>query len=373
MTQEELEETTPAEPTPEPTPNPEEPADPELGITLPDDAGAVEELSDGDRLLGFDADGNPVTATAEQVKTFATEGFVSTEAMEEALAGKMNAALVKTEGDCNDWTDPGRVYYVLFDYIAQQISNAPCPTAFGTIYIPSGHGVQLAFTYRDELYLRSNSWDNGWGAWRRLWHSGNFNPNQVLKADSRYTAAQLNEDQMAQIENQVAVISYNGIGGLLVSFSAQASPAPLQFLLDNYNDNTSLKWRHGVDASRFSNPNFRTIWDSGNLTPATAASVGLMSAADKIKLNAVASAMSLSADEPATMALDDEETVSAEVSIRAQRSAQYQMQTDELLYDALEAFARNHPEHYEFAEWIAAKDRIRHDLEKPETQEGGEE
>ena len=102
---------------------------------------------------------------------------VTAEAMAEALEGKMNAALVKTEGDCNDWTEPGKVYYVSFDYIAQRISNAPCPTAFGTLYIPSGEGVQLAFTYRDGLYLRSNSWDNGWGAWRKLWHSGNFNPN----------------------------------------------------------------------------------------------------------------------------------------------------------------------------------------------------
>lgn len=81
--------------------------------------------------------------------------------------------------------------------------------------------------------------------------------------------------------------------------------------------------------------------------------------------------MSLMEDEPATMALDDDETVSPKVSIRAQRSVKYQMQTDELLYDALETFARNHPEHTEFAEWLAAKDRIRAKLVKPETQEGG--
>lgn len=68
MAQEELEETTPAEPTPEP----EEPTEPaESGITLPDDAPPVEQLTASDRLLGFNDDGNPVTATAEQLAAYA--------------------------------------------------------------------------------------------------------------------------------------------------------------------------------------------------------------------------------------------------------------------------------------------------------------
>lgn len=76
MEQEELEETTPAPPTEtEPTPEPTEPA--ESGITLPDDAAAVEELAATDRLLAFDADGNPTTATAEQVKEFTNIGMAS--------------------------------------------------------------------------------------------------------------------------------------------------------------------------------------------------------------------------------------------------------------------------------------------------------
>ena len=69
------------------------------------------------------------------------------------------------------------------------------------------------------------------------------------------------------------------------------------------------------------------------------------------------------------MAGVNEETSSIEVSVRAQWSAQYQMQTDELFYDALEAFARNHPEFPEFAEWLAAKGRIRAEIAKPETQQ----
>lgn len=79
MTQEELEETVPVAPAdPDPTPEPEEPTEPaELGITLPDDAPAAEQLTDTDRLLAFDADGNPLAATARQVKEFANVGMAS--------------------------------------------------------------------------------------------------------------------------------------------------------------------------------------------------------------------------------------------------------------------------------------------------------
>lgn len=58
------------------------------GLILPDDAVTAERVSATDRLLSFDADGNPVTATAEQVKTYAAEGLATTEAMTAALAGK---------------------------------------------------------------------------------------------------------------------------------------------------------------------------------------------------------------------------------------------------------------------------------------------
>ncbi len=107
--------------------------------------------------------------------------------------------------------------------------------------------------------------------------------------------------------------------------------------------------------------------------PASASATGLMSAEDRIKLNSVASALSLSVvteDTPMTLEETDEDTAPAmaatlQACIRAQRAAQYQMQTDELLYDALEAFARNHPEYSEFAAWLEAKDRIRQELPKP--------
>lgn len=65
---------------------------PEPGITLPDDAAPVSSVSATDRLLAFNANGDPVTATAEQVKEYANEGMVTTEAMNTVLATK--AAIV---------------------------------------------------------------------------------------------------------------------------------------------------------------------------------------------------------------------------------------------------------------------------------------
>lgn len=56
-------------------------------------------------------------------------------------------------------------------------------------------------------------------------------------------------------------------------------------------------------------------------------------------------------------------------AVRSTRESRYRTESDPTLYDALEAFARNHPEHAEFAEWLAAKDRIRAELLKPETPE----
>lgn len=54
-------------------------------------------------------------------------------------------------------------------------------------------------------------------------------------------------------------------------------------------------------------------------------------------------------------------------TVRTARESRYRTESDPTLYDALEAFARNHPEYTEFAEWLTAKDRIRAELAKPET------
>lgn len=107
----------------------------------------------------------------------------------------------------------------------------------------------------------------------------------VFRTGGYINASQLNDNSIAAIGNKACVVDYGGHGGLLVSLSDRASAAPLQFLLSSYSKSASLQWRHGVDANRFEDPSFRTIWDSGNLGPATASANGLMSAADKQKLD----------------------------------------------------------------------------------------
>lgn len=62
------------------------------GLVLPDDAAAADRVSATDRLLSFDAAGNPVTATASQLREYTAAGLATTQAMTTALAGK--AALV---------------------------------------------------------------------------------------------------------------------------------------------------------------------------------------------------------------------------------------------------------------------------------------
>ena len=417
------------------------------------DAPPVEQLTPADRLLAFDTDGNPLTATAQQLKEYATEGLASSEEMAAALAGKADRNgndteafsannlrtnyLAFTAHDTSNHMNLGRGDAISAAFAANDVviynespkgavrmvsasepvftpsndlsikhklwhsgnfnpaTKMPLGDYTGDLNAVEGSGVfrltgdqsnapfsgsgtgstlvqykwdsRAAFQiyYRflsNEVYMREKT-GGFWGSWVRFYHSGNFDPSEYLKFLGM--SVDISESLLGM------GFQYDtGGSGTTGPFISGGHPRyPLQLVCGYWggnggNHNLKFRTRNG-DTGQW-NP-WYTVYSTGNLTPATAASVGLMSAEDKIKLNAVASAMSLSEDEPATMALNQEESVSSEISIRAQRSARYQMQTDELLYDALEAFARNHPEYTEFAEWIAAKDRIRAELAKPET------
>ncbi len=339
----------PSDPEPEPTPDPEEPTKPdELGLVLPDDAAPVEKVTSADQLLGFDADGNPITATAQQLKDYATEGLASTEALNKALAGKLD----KTGGTLTNGIEIDRDLGITASFGVD---------TGGAYMLVSVDGKQAGI-----LYLNANglTYTDAEGRRNAIWHSGNFDAATALHWLGR--GALLDEWNIGHGFTE----GDTPIGGSSSFLCFGLSGYRIEIALGGYSswqDGWNRIFFRSQDGDSGKVSDWKEFYHSGNLTPATAASVGLMSAADKIKLNAVASAMSLPADEPATMALNQEESVSSEISIRAQRSARYQMQTDELLYDALEAFARNHPEYTEFAEWIAAKDRIRAELAKPET------
>ena len=58
-------------------------------------------------------------------------------------------------------------------------------------------------------------------------------------------------------------------------------------------------------------------------------------------------------------------------AVRTERESRYRAESDELMFDAIEAYAAAHPDDPAFAAWLAAKERIRQELPKP--QKGGAE
>ena len=338
----------------------------EAGIILPDDASKVDQVQAADRLLGFDADGNPTAPTAEQLKEFVAEGLVDTEAMNTALAGKADkngsitepfkaahlfledkAAKGVTGGNYSGALDPDDVYLMNWD---------------------TEKGAAALLGKEDPYFVRMGEWIK-----RTLWHAGNFDAQNSLKYLGRGTL-------LGQFGNGAA-----GHGFTDGDTPIGQSSSFLRFGMSGYEVEICLggysSWNNGwnriyfrsKDGDSGSVSDWREFYHTGNLAPATAATAGLMSAEDRIKLNSVASALSLpvvTEDMPTTLEETDEDAarvmaVTPQACIRAQRAAQYQMQTDELLYDALEAFARNHPEYSEFATWLEAKDRIRQEFPKP--------
>ncbi|WP_281670970.1 hypothetical protein [Rikenella microfusus] len=221
----------------------------------------------------------------------------------------------------------------------------------------------------DPYFVRMGEWIK-----RTLWHAGNFDAQNSLKYLGRGTL-------LGQFGNGAAGHGFTS-GDTPIG---QHSSSFLRFGMSGYEVEICLggysSWNNGwnriyfrsKDGDSGSVSDWREFYHTGNLAPATAAAAGLMSAEDRIKLNSVASALSLpvvTEDMPTTLEMEAEDAarvmaVTPQACIRAQRAAQYQMQTDELLYDALEAFARNHPEYSEFAAWLEAKDRIRQEFPKP--------
>ncbi|WP_418561134.1 hypothetical protein [Rikenella microfusus] len=145
----------------------------EAGIILPDDASKVDQVQAADRLLGFDADGNPTAPTAEQLKEFVAEGLVDTEAMNTALAGKADkngsitepfkaahlfledkAAKGVTGGNYSGALDPDDVYLMNWD---------------------TEKGAAALLGKEDPYFVRMGEWIK-----RTLWHAGNFDAQNSL-------------------------------------------------------------------------------------------------------------------------------------------------------------------------------------------------
>lgn len=336
----------------------------EAGIVLPDDASKVDQVQAADRLLGFDADGNPTAPTAEQLKEFVAEGLVDTEAMNTALAGKAdkNGSITEPFKAAHLFLDNNTVKGVVGKDYSEVLAD---DDVFLINWDDEKKGAVALSSAGDPYFLRMGEWIK-----RTLWHAGNFDPASKANAPATLQNADLNT-----LTSNGLYVADGAISNAPVSTAncrvlvIATSPYRVTQITQVY-DADRLFFRRRVDEQW---QPWREVYHSGNLAPATVSAAGLMSAEDRIKLNSVASALSLpvvTEDTPTTLEETDEDTapvmaVTPQACVRAQRAAQYQMQTDELLYDALEAFARNHPEYSEFAAWLEAKDRIRQEFPKP--------
>lgn len=188
---------------------------------------------------------------------------VTAAALAEALAGKVDASDTIKNGDLNDY-----VHHGLYVVDGGAISNAPVSTLNCRVLVIASNPArvtQIAQVYEaDRIFFRRKI-DAMWEPWRELWHSGNFDPASYFHGGVYVDGSQLNDPELTK-GNRAYAVALGGIGGLLVTFSSPASASPLQFYLDRY-FGASLKWRNGVDNDRFLEPEFRTIWDSGNMKP----------------------------------------------------------------------------------------------------------
>lgn len=249
------------------------------------------------------------------------------------------------------------------------VSGFSCDTRGAYISLEDGSAVTIFYICHDGIFYQPNS-----GVLREVWHAGNFNPDDTFMRRGDWITS---EDAKYLTKPGCYMNTDNqGWAGILMHFQGAGSLSAIQIKTPG-GGSRDTQIRFQTDGSPTGWSDWYTLYTSANLGEATSSAAGLMSAADKVKLDSLASAMSLSViDTPATLEIaatsenednSSEEIIDPNVTVRALRSAQYEMTTDELLYDALEQFARNHPEYTEFSAWLAAKEQIRQAIPKTET------
>lgn len=218
-----------------------------------------------------------------------------------------------------------------------------------------GQGTDLRLRYDGNI-----TW-NG----KTVWHAGNFNP------DDKVTGSSENYMKTFHGLTDANSLYYNACGfgwnmanapftgdTLLLSVASRTNEYRHSMQLISNTDN-SLYYRSRSQrnyAAGKENEGWRAwvkIYHSGNLGEATSSAAGLMSAADKTKLDGLASALSLTDNYPSAVTLnlesDSNTTENADEQID---SINNKLQSIRLMTKAIETFARNHPEYTEFSEWL---------------------
>lgn len=182
-----------------------------------------------------------------------------------------------------------------------------------------------------------------------IWHEGNFNPDNCIQnkgwdqsLDS--TAIGTGFQRLSEGSETVGPFLSFGYPGYICQLTTGYTD------YEGYSNKLKFRVRDG-DTGNFGP--WKTIWHSGNLTPATSSAEGLMSASDKAKLDGLASALSLTEDQPTAVTLDlESESDATKNTEESLDSINNKLQSIRLLTKAIETFARNHPEYTEFYEWL---------------------
>lgn len=163
---------------------------------------------------------------------------------------------------------------------AYNAANAPVADSWSngfTIAYDNNTDFKKQFCYAGEKWWTRGRSGTNWGAWRQVWDSGNFNPENYLPLSGGKTIT-----GYFQFKDGVAI--------------RDAAAGNVVGLLDVAGDGVCVAVGTSTKKTRIVTPNdtpvYRNdgkgsykIYDSGNLGNATTSKAGLMSAADKTKLD----------------------------------------------------------------------------------------
>lgn len=161
---------------------------------------------------------------------------------------------------------------------AHNAANAPVADSWSngfTIAYGNNTDFKKQFCYAGEKWWTRGRNGTTWGTWRKIWDSGSFDPNRYLPLSGNKT---ITGDVSLASGVRLVEAAKNIIGRFVFGGDTKArtvvGTADVDTLLVSSNP---LKRRTG--GSEY------TVYDSGNLSNATTSKAGLMSAADKTKLD----------------------------------------------------------------------------------------
>lgn len=160
-------------------------------------------------------------------------------------------------------------------------------------YLSFGHVnyiAQLAVGYTlyenmaNNLRFRTRDGDTGqWNPWKTIYHSGNFDPSQYFKGTSIGYLYDL--ETFSDRATGLYQVHAAGASRALLKLNVGTGSASGLELLWDY-ENKVFSFRTTIDSNRYGA--WRNIYHDGNLGEATSSAAGLMSAADKTKLDGIA-------------------------------------------------------------------------------------